>query len=441
MGVCCDNSSGSKKFKIKVKRKRKHKSKDKVQDMNFEIIDVSQNKTHQILSKTNKTLRELLTQADFNLNGDFDIQLKNGENISDELNTNLKDIIDAYYPDLTLLSVTILVNNKGLSIPSNIKKAYEENTPIIGSAIFDDKNKFGLSMYHKDKKILETFFFDKTQNEIIQKFNSYSAYCSAQGVFYISGGEREGEPNNEDETENEVEFFGNFIAIDMNKLESGFEKDINSKNSENNLPIKKLPSLNMERSWHSMIYVPNKYIFIVGGTNTKIVERYDIEKNELKYDSELKEKRCEPALCLVNNNYLYSFCGFNPFKDFNNNIERCDLLKKKREWEFIGCSSSISASFFGISFFKDNQILLISPKDNIEDENKNYTIKIGNDDDSSDEINETVLQYNGIRTFKDKLFYPMFDNFCVNIPMNIGKNKSVLILDIDTGNIECKNYK
>jgi hypothetical protein len=441
MGVCCDNSSGSKKFKIKVKRKRKHKSKDKVQDMNFEIIDVSQNKTHQILSKTNKTLRELLTQADFNLNGDFDIQLKNGENISDELNTNLKDIIDAYYPDLTLLSVTILVNNKGLSIPSNIKKAYEENTPIIGSAIFDDKNKFGLSMYHKDKKILETFFFDKTQNEIIKKFNSYSAYCSAQGVFYISGGEREGEPNNEDETEKEVEFFGNFIAIDMNKLELGFEKDINSNNSENNLPIKKLPSLNMERSWHSMIYVPNKYIFIIGGTNTKIVERYDIEKNELKYDSELKEKRCEPALCLVNNNYLYAFCGFNPFKDFNNNIERCDLLKKKREWEFIGCSSSISASFFGISFFKDNQILLISPKDNIEDENKNYTIKIGNDDDSPDEINETVLQYNGIRTFKDKLFYPMFDNFCVNIPMNIGKYKSVLILDIDTGNIECKNYK
>ena len=308
MGVCCDNSSGSKKFKIKVKRKRKHKSKDKVQDMNFEIIDVSQNKTHQILSKTNKTLRELLTQADFNLNGDFDIQLKNGENISDELNTNLKDIIDAYYPDLTLLSVTILVNNKGLSIPSNIKKAYEENTPIIGSAIFDDKNKFGLSMYHKDKKILETFFFDKTQNEIIQKFNSYSAYCSAQGVFYISGGEREGEPNNEDETENEVEFFGNFIAIDMNKLELGFEKDINSNNSENNLPIKKLPSLNMERSWHSMIYVPNKYIFIIGGTNTKIVERYDIEKNELKYDSELKEKRCEPTLCLINNNYLYAFC-------------------------------------------------------------------------------------------------------------------------------------
>ena len=284
MGVCCDNSSGPKKLKIKVKRKKKHKSKSKIEDMNFEIIDVNQNKTHQILTKTNKTLRELLTQADFNLNGNFDIQLKNSSNISDELNTNLKDIIDSYYPDSTLLSVTILVNSKGLSIPSNIKKAYEDNTTIIGSAIFDDKNKFGLSIYNKNKESLETFYFDKTENELIQKFNSYSAYCSAQGVFYISGGEREGNTNNETESENEFEFFGNFIAIDMNKLELNLlnsEKDSNSNDNENILPIKKLPSLNVERSWHSMIYVPNKYIFIVGGTNTKMVERYDIEKNEL----------------------------------------------------------------------------------------------------------------------------------------------------------------
>ena len=189
-----------------------------------------------------------------------------------------------------------------------------------------------------------------------------------------------------------------------------------------------------------MIFVPNKYIFIVGGIYTKSVERYDIEKNEIKIDSELKEKRCEPALCLVNNNYLYAFCGFIPFKDFNNNIERCDLLKKKREWEIIECSSNIIASFFGISYYKDNEILLLSPKDNIDDENKNYIVKIGNDDDSPDEIKETILQYNGIRTFKDKLFYPMFDNYCVNIPMNFGKNKTVLILDCNTGNIECKNY-
>ena len=445
MGVCCDNNSINKKLTIKVKRKRKpRRTKEKVEDMQFEIIDVKDNITHQILTKTNTTLRELLTQADFNLNGNFDIQLKNSSNISDELNTNLKDIIDSYYPDTKLLSVTILVNYQGLSIPSNAKKAYEENTPIIGSAIFDDNNKFGLSLFNKDKNNLDTIYFDKKSNEYIQKFNLYSAFCSAKGIFYISGGEGEGGVGNGTGEADEVEFYGIFVAIDMNELLIGLSSDRKSisKMSENDaiMPLRKLPSLNIERSWHSMIFIPNKYIFIVGGTNTKSVERYDIEKNEIKLDSELKEIRCEPTLCLINNNYLYAFCGFHPFKYFNNNIERCDLLKKKREWEIIECSSNIIASFFGISYYKDNEILLLSPKDNIDDENKNYIVKIGDDDDTPDEINEAVLQYNGIRTFKDKFFYPMFDNYCINIPLNVGKNKTVLILDTDTGNIECKNF-
>ena len=42
-----------------------------------------------------------------------------------------------------------------------LKKAYEENTPIIGSAIFDDNNKFGLSLFNKDKNNLDTVYFDK----------------------------------------------------------------------------------------------------------------------------------------------------------------------------------------------------------------------------------------------------------------------------------------
>ena len=465
MGACCENVSGTRKFKVKVKRKKKRKNKDKIEDMNFEIIDTNQNKSHQILTKSTTTLRELLTMANFNLTEDFEVNLKNNKNINEEFNTNLKDIIDKYYPDVTLITLTILVNNKGLSIPSNIKKAYMEMSPLIGSAIFDEENIFSLLIYCREKSNLQTFYLDKKKNENIKNFNNYSAFCSAKGFFYISGGERSNEVSPEDIEENEPEFFFFFLSIDMNQLiknpninlnndnndnnnvikedekENESKSESNNKENNSNTLIKKLPRLNIERSWHSMIFIPNKYIFIVGGIYTKIVEKYDIEKNEIKIDSELKEKRCEPTLCLANNNYLYAFCGFHPFKDFNNNIERCDLLKKKRQWEIIGLSSNITASFFGISFYKDNDILLISSKDNVDEDNKNYTVKIGNDEDTPDEIKETVLQYNGVRTFKDKLFYPMFDNFCVNIPMNIGNNKNVLILETNTGEIECKHYK
>ena len=87
MGACCENVSGTRKFKVKVKRKKKRKNKDKIEDMNFEIIDTNQNKSHQILTKSTTTLRELLTLANFNLTEDFEVNLKNNKNINEEFNT------------------------------------------------------------------------------------------------------------------------------------------------------------------------------------------------------------------------------------------------------------------------------------------------------------------------------------------------------------------
>ena len=209
--------------------------------------------------------------------------INSNKNINEEFNTNLRDIIEKYYPDSTLITLTLLVNNKGLYIPSNVKKAYEEMTPIIGSAIFDDNNKLGISIYYRDKQVLETFYLDKTKLENIQRFNSFSAYCSARGVFYISGGEGEEQSVGGNKV-GDQEAYGNFIGIDMTKLESYLNNEEISKNEEDT-PVKKLPSLNIERSWHSMIFIPNKYIFIIGGIYTQIVERYDIDKNEIKLDS------------------------------------------------------------------------------------------------------------------------------------------------------------
>ena len=59
-----------------------------------------------------------------------------------------------------------------------------------------------------------------------------------------------------------------------------------------------------------MIFILKKYVFIVSGTNNKSVELFDIEKNEIKIDSYLNEALREYSLTLVNNLYLYAFCGF-----------------------------------------------------------------------------------------------------------------------------------
>ena len=50
-----------------------------------------------------------------------------------------------------------------------------------------------------------------------------------------------------------------------------------------------MSNLNKSRKWHSMIFIPKKYVFIVSGMNNKREELFDIEKNEIKIDSYLKE--------------------------------------------------------------------------------------------------------------------------------------------------------
>ena len=433
MGVCgSERKTSQGKYSIRnnptMKKKNKDKDKNnnnKFEEINFEIIDILHTKTTQILLKNSATLSELLTLANFNVRGDLDIQLKDTTRINNELNTNLKDIIEYYYPGQTLLTITILVTNNGLSIPSNIKKAYQDMTPIIGNAIFENPTKFGIALFYKENKTLDCYYFDKNLHQELQKFNSFSSFCSAKGVFYLSGGENE-EPTDINKS---TEEYSDFISIDMNKIGSL------------NLSLETLPNLVVQRTWHSMIFVPNQYIFIVGGLNTKTVEIYDIDTNEIYLDSELKERRCEATLCLVNNIYLYAFCGFSPFQNFTDNIERCNLLKKKREWDNIKYLNKINPSFFGVSYYKDDELLLISSKDNLDDINQNYKVRIEKDEDYPDEANEIILQYNETRIFKDKLFYPIYDNIAVNLPLIIGDNKSVLLLNIDTGDIECKNYK
>lgn len=425
MGTCGikHKNKSHKRYSVKVKGlKRKHRN--KIEDVSFDIIDTNNNKTKQKIIKNNSTLSELLSSVNYNVNGELDIALKDKTKLNEHLNTNLKDIIDKYFYNTNLLSLPILVTNRGLSIPSNIIKSYQEMSPIIGIPIFDHPEHFELSLYYTKTKNLETFILDKSEYKSLNKFNLFSSFCSAKGMLYISGGENEHSNINK-----ETEEYNDFVSIDMNKI------------YDDSLNIKKLPNLFVKRTWHSMIFVPNQYIFIVGGEHTQMVEFYDIDKNEIYLDSELKSKRCEPTMCLVNNIYLYAFCGFCPYQDFNDSIERCNLLKKKREWEFIDFSININPSFFGISYYKNDEIYLISSKDNKNEDNKSYYFKIGEEEDSQDEIKEIMLKYNGLRIFKDKLFYPISDGYAVNIPLNMGQKKSALFFNIDKRDIECKYYE
>ena len=98
-----------------------------------------------------------------------------------------------------------------------------------------------------------------------------------------------------------------------------------------------------------MIYIPEKYIFIVGGPNETNVELYDIDKNITTIDSQLNTERCEPSLILVNNKYLYSIFGFHLYESFIDTIERCNLHRKHRNWDRLICDKRMPSGMWRVT--------------------------------------------------------------------------------------------
>ena len=122
-----------------------------------------------------------------------------------------------------------------------------------------------------------------------------------------------------------------------------------------------------------------------------------------------------------------------------NSIERCNLLKEERKWEDIYAVEKsalrFKPSFFAISYFK-NDLLLIGGNDAGEEERYDYLYKLENEEDKKDEILDYKFESKEkINIFKDKFFMPIDNNKAVNIPLSIGGEIKVFILDTQTGKV------
>ena len=403
----------------------------------YKLINLSTNDSFEKEIDGNIKINELLTSSQLRANGDFIIEFQNNIKIGyDKANEIFQDIITEIFnkniPDI----IEMHYSYKGLDIPENmndIVRAYVESNFIIGSAILDNPEFFCIITYEKDTDNLQPYFYKRKDNEELIKFNLFTAFCSAKGNLYFSGGET-------DQTydpDKSIAKYNDFFCIDLTKL----------KDNKNKIMINELPNLNEPRTWHSMIYVPYKYIFIVGGSNTKSVEIYNIETNEITKDSELNDYRSECTLCLANNEYLYAFCGFLLHNEFNTSVERCNLLKEERNWEFVDINEKngmvFKPSFFGVSYFSNyNEILLIGGNDNGDDLHFDYLYKVGKNDEEKDEIKEYKSNINENNVvYRDKLFMLIGDNKSVNIPLIIGEDIKIFVLDLNNGEITTEYYE
>ena len=353
-------------------------------DPNKKIIDVVETEKNTILLEI-----EIGLQIQ-NLN------TSNYKKSIEKLNNNLSSSNNNLNQNLLLKNDNIQFNNKN------------NNNNNIKNILSPTLNPFKIINYSPKESKINLYNFDpKIINEYkLNDFNQSSACVNTPNNLYLSGGINS----------NKVPI-KNFWTIDNNKL---------------NVNLKELP---LPKSNHSMIYIPNNYIFFVGGNN-KFTFYYNIKNNTFSKWADLNEIQLRPALYFdEETNEL--FCMSN-YKD-NFFIEKTNLTNFP-EWEKIDVNLKDKPTF------RNNFI--------IKKINPDKYLLIGNNNYLYDNENKEIREYNNSSPnkvgmqFLDKNLYKLNNYLDVSIPKNFNDEKEIIIVNkngdvkkVDFEQIENENIK
>ena len=307
-----------------------------------------------------------------------------------------------------ILKTTINNNNYNLLEKSNNKKHYSQ--------------RLNMKKFVNFEKIEEKSEIDESQEESNISYNKtiYNIKPNSQNIYYFDFDTRK----------------VNEIAVNFNNLNiEYFEEYQSTLNYENNfyfsggshkssklfckynqdenmfIPLKSMPS---GHSCHGMLGISN-YIYIISGTKSKKVEKYDINSNIWVSLDELKESRIWPSCLQIQDNFIFVFGGKinKSSKEENILIEKLDISNVNNKWEQIkfNLNNNVKLPFyFGLLHINDNSFLLIGGNRSSE-QNVNNCYKIIFDEEKIDlKINNEYKlikkeEFNGKLFTKFKRYY------------------------------------
>ena len=307
---------------------------------------------------------------------------------------------------------TICLNPEMKKKPLEIQE--EEIIPKIVGKPFN--NPFELYLFKKSDKILKIQTYDENIVEDLglNHYSSSSAYCNGNNKLFISGGETK---NNE--------IINKLWAID---LENNF---IN------------VPKIIFPKKDHSMIFIPPKYVFLVGG-NDKKTFYYDSELQEIYDWANLNEERTEPALQRIGDT-LYCFENVNKPNNQQMTFEKTLLNSNDPKWDLIYpkfdpslYNNKLPQKFFAVSRDSDNSVIFLGGNmDLFADGNKLVNYKYNPDNNLIEPTNVSYKDYN----FKEKTFLPYNKNIDYILPDFNRQHPEVVFYVRNKSKVEKVDYK
>lgn len=184
-----------------------------------------------------------------------------------------------------------------------------------------------------------------------------------------------------------------------------------------------------------LIYIPIHHHFVcLSGCFNKKVEQYDPTKNQWEYLPEMLIERCESSYLIINNDFIYSFFGYNhPTNRYLQDIEYLSYSKSDK-WNMMKISSIQPIKLKGQITFQlnqdENKVIIVGGETN-EDEANLYFAEI--------DIEQQILEYK-TRQFKDIVKNKRY-TFTKTLPINVADDKESLIALDDQMNIHWLNNK
>jgi len=361
-------------------------------------------------------MNKLINDPTKKLNKKYNIPKFRDQDLREKMNLKLEDI---FKDDEENTVYEIKLVYSGLQkFPDNPQQFIIQNTNYYANINLNSENNCELVIFVKDaseeKSVkIQKFYNNIFDAEVNEGLNEHTTICNGLNYFYISGSGIK-------------KFSKSFMRIKL---------DYNLQGSSINLHasqlIQNLAEMPEELQYHVMVFVPERYIFVVGGQSktalaSQNVYYYDIENNCWDFHSKLRNGRVEHSLCLVNDSYLYAFFGNKNNKvNDEKTIERInlrnpiDLPSDKEEgifWESIVIDTFDISFFtlFGVGQYK-NSIILLSVDENkdtamIEDNNeRNFIFNL-------DTNKLSLYSYDNIKLMKENKPLP---------PMTHSKNSQV----------------
>lgn len=363
--------------------------------------------------------------------------------LREKMNLKLNEILKE--GDETTEHVINLIYAGLQNLPAKVNNYVAKNTNFYATINYQNEYNKELVVFVKDVlspnyvKLFKAYddVFIGQLNEIV---NEHTTYCNGLNYFYVSGCGDRG-------------FSKGFFRVCL---------DPSLNQNPNSNIIQPLADMPLELQLHAMIYVPENYLFVVGGqSKTEMASAkvyfYDIKNNTWDEHSKMNEGRVQHSLCLVNDQYLYAIFGNkNNKKDDVRNMERLNLRSAERFWEpiFIETLDLQFFNLYGVAQFKNTLILLsVDEKmDTVEIEDNNERNLIFNletnklslySNDNIRLINENKalppisLSKKPLKEdenldhrleFLEKSFVPLDENLLILSPFNHTKNKTNLII-------------